>query len=79
MKYEVIWSGPKNGRNVKEHHGIFNTEDEAFESIRAWWKKNDFTPPYIKLARHEKETVVDYGSHICFYIIKQVEDTIKKK
>lgn len=75
MKYEVQWEGFENHKPVTKHHGIFNTLQEAQDSVRAWWKKNNFTPFYVRETRLEDGTVWwDYGSHTCFYYFVVVKD-----
>ena len=68
MKYEVQWHGYEEDEKVIKKHGIFNTLDEAQDSVREWWKKNDFEPYYIRQCMLEDGTCWwDYGSHTCFY------------
>ena len=68
MKYEVQWHGYEENKKVIKKHGIFNTLDEAQDSVREWWKKNDFKPYYIRQCMLEDGTCWwDYGSHTCFY------------
>lgn len=76
MKYEVHWvkawsmcTPPYHD----EHHGIFNSLEEAQASIQAWWKKNDFTPRYVRQMHDEHNNLwMDYGNHRAFYVIKEV-------
>ena len=65
--YNVEWHGYENGKPVIKKHGAFDTLDTAQESVREWWKVNDFEPPYIRQWKHENTIVWDYGSHTCFY------------
>ena len=68
MKYEVQWHGYEGNEKVIKKHGIFNTLDEAQDSVREWWKKNDFKPYYIRQCMLEDGTCWwDYGSYVCFY------------
>ena len=68
MKYEVQWHGYEENNKVIKKHGIFNTLNEAQNSVREWWKKNNFEPYYIRQCMHEDGTCWwDYGSHTCFY------------
>ena len=47
MKYEVHWiSG-----TIDKTHGVFDTLKAAQDSVIAWWKKNDYEPPYIRVVR----------------------------
>lgn len=61
--HEVHWISPTED-NV---HGIFNTLEEAQQSVRDWWKKNKFKPPYIRQWKQDNKTIWDYGSYTCFY------------
>ena len=67
IKYQVEW---KNDR-TKEHnkHGVFNTFEEAIDSIYDWWEKNNFKPPYIRRWTEDRVTAIDYGFHNMFYYI----------
>ena len=43
-RYEVHWiSGSQD-----KFHGVFDTLEEAQNSVRDWWSKNNYTPPYIR-------------------------------
>ena len=70
--FEVHWKGTKDGKRVNETHGKFKTYTEAFQSIRNWWQKNDFEPPYVRKWTRGNVTVLDYGSHVCFYEIWEI-------
>lgn len=66
------------GGRVVEKHGIFDTEKEAEDSIFAWWKENDFEPPYVirnfgKDDAGHRIVILDYGSHVSFYHIVEVD------
>lgn len=74
MKYEVHWLGYEDGKHVEKVHGKFNTLDEAMDSVRDWWKKNNFEPNYVRQWKHENITIWDYGSHVCFYHFVEVDD-----
>lgn len=67
IKYQVEW---KNDR-TKEHnkHGVFDTFDEAMDSIYDWWELNNFKPPYIRRWTEDGITTIDYGFHHMFYYI----------
>ena len=69
-KYQVEW---KNDR-TKEHskHGVFDTYEEALDSIYEWWEANSFNPPYIRRWTKDGVTTIDYGSHNMFYYIVEV-------
>ena len=68
--YEVHWVVPR--KKIDNHHGTFATYGEAADSIRAWWKKHKFEPPYVRVWAVDGVTTWDYGSHVCFYKIKEV-------
>lgn len=75
MRYEVQWHGYENAKQVIKHHGIFNTLEEAQDSVREWWKKNNFKPYYVRSVVLDDGTVWwDYGSHICFYYFVPIEE-----
>lgn len=44
MAYAVHWVG----YGQDNTHGVYKTLEEAQDSVRAWWKKNDFEPFYIR-------------------------------
>lgn len=71
--YEVQWHGYEKGKKVKKKHGHFSTYDEAYASIIDWWKKHDFTPPYVRVYTRNGDTTLDYGNHHCFYHIIKVD------
>lgn len=58
--------------NELENHGLYQTESEAMEAIRAWWNLNGVIPGYVRTWRKEGVTTVGYGSHFYFYKIKEV-------
>ena len=68
--YEVHWVHG----NEDKHHGTFETLEEAQDSVRAWWKKNDFKPYYVRQWTHDNITVWDYGSHTMFYHFIKVDE-----
>ena len=62
--YEVHWIG----HGQDNVHGTFPTIEEAQQSVKDWWAKNDFEPYYIRQWITEDGTMIwDYGSHTCFY------------
>ena len=63
--YQVIWTNGK----IKHKHGVFASFDEAMQSIRDWWDKNDFTLPYVRQWKKDNITYIDYGSHTMSYQI----------
>ena len=78
MSYEVQWQGYEDGKRVLKKHGIFDTLEEAQDSVREWWKKNDFEPYYIRQWKVENRVIWDYGSHTCFYYFVTVGDSNDK-
>lgn len=75
--FEAHWIGQKPDKkgtwqDVDEQHGSFPTYNEAFESIKAWWKQNDFEPLLLRMWKKENVTVIDYGPHDCFYHIVEI-------
>lgn len=78
VKYQVEWHGIEKGKHVIKKHGIFNSEEEAEDSIFTWWKKNDFEPLYVirnfgKDDAGHRIVILDYGSHMSFYHIVEVD------
>ena len=69
-KYEVHWVS----NNQNKFHGVFDTLEEAQNSVRDWWSKNNYTPPYIRAIIKEDCIVWDYGLHNAFYVFKKVEN-----
>lgn len=67
MKYQVEWKHNKTSEHNK--HGIFDTFEEAMDSIYDWWEKNNFNPPYIRRWTEDGITTIDYGFHNMFYYI----------
>ena len=66
--FKVEWHGcDEEYQPVVREHGTFDTLEAAQNSVREWWKKNDFEPPYIRQWKHDNTVVWDYGSHTCFY------------
>ena len=63
--YEVHWLGyDRSGEKVDNTHGTFDTIEEAQKSVRDWWIKNKYEPPYVRQWTVEDGTVVwDYGLH----------------
>lgn len=61
--YKVVWVSPR----IDEEHGTFPTLEEAQQSVRDWWAKNNYTPYYIRQWTRDNITIWDYGSHSCFY------------
>ena len=79
MKYEVHWVkafGMCMGEPHKdEYHGTFNSLEEAQQSVRGWWKKNEYQPRYVREMADDKGRIWwDYGLHSCFYVFKEVAE-----
>lgn len=76
MKYEVHWVkawGCCMGEPYEDkHHGTFNSLDEAQQSVRDWWQKNNFKPRYVRQIADGKGRIWwDYGLHSSFYVFKE--------
>lgn len=67
IKYQVEWKHHQTGTHNK--HGIFDTFEEAMESIYDWWKINNFEPRYVRYWTIDGVTKIDYGFHNVFYYI----------
>lgn len=77
MKYNVYWvnaelpNDPSN-KFIKS----YDTYNEAFQSIKDWWNKNDFYPSLIRFMGDIEEqgtVVIDYGPYFQFYKIVKEE------
>ena len=71
MKYLVQWVS---GNHVVSSIGLFDTIKDAKDSVRNWWEKNRFTPPYVREIKKDNMVTWDYGSHHNFYQFLQVDD-----
>ena len=76
-QYEVHWVKTVGGLMGKpyldKYHGTFNSLKEAQLSVRDWWLKNHFSPPYVRQCVTDDGNVwLDYGQHTAFYVFKQV-------
>ena len=69
-KYEVRWVSDSQDK----FHGLFETLDNAQNSVWHWWNKNNYKPPYVRAIIKEDCIVWDYGLHNAFYIFKEVND-----
>ena len=67
VKYQVEWKHHQT--NTHNTHGIFDTFEEAMESIYDWWKVNNFEPRYVRYWTKDGVTKIDYGFHHMFYYI----------
>ena len=75
--YEVHWVKTVGGLMGKpyldKYHGMFNSLKEAQLSVRDWWLKNSFAPPYVRQCLTKNGDVwLDYGQYTAFYVFKQV-------
>lgn len=76
-QFRLEWHGWEDGKHVVKQHGIFASMEDAVQAICDWWKKNAFTPPYVRYVRNTLPTcpivlTIDYGSHVNFYRILKV-------
>ena len=71
-RYQVQWKNHQTDQHRK--HGIYYTHEEAFQSIREWWKMNEFSPLYVRMWTDSDTgiTTIDYGDHYMFYYIVEV-------
>lgn len=67
IKYQVEWK--HNQADIHNKHGIFDTFEEAMDSIYEWWKVNNFEPRYVRYWTEDGVTKIDYGYHHMFYYI----------
>lgn len=67
IKYQVEWKHHQ--ADIHNKHGVFDTFEEAIDSIYEWWETNNFTPPYIRRWTKDGVTTIDYGLHDMFYYI----------
>lgn len=70
MKYEVHWVSGSQDKT----HGVFSTLEAAQDSVREWWKKHEYEPPYIRVVYRDDYVWWDYGLHNAFYIFKEVQE-----
>ena len=66
-KYQVEWKHHQD--DIHNKHGVFDTHEEAMDSIYEWWETNNFNPLYIRRWTKDGVTTIDYGSHNMFYYI----------
>lgn len=68
--YMLLWE--RDGV-IEGSHGVFKSENEAMESIYAWWDINGFEPFFVRTwVNANNDIKVDYGSHHNFYLIRKV-------
>lgn len=70
--YRLEWQDTRT-YEIKDH-GLYETEADALQAIKDWWKSNDFMPPYYRIMHNPLGITIDYGSHYCFYHITKQED-----
>lgn len=78
MKYNVYWVNAELPNDPIQNKFIksYDTYNEAFQSIKDWWNKNDFYPSLIRFMGDIEEqgtVVIDYGPHFQFYKIVKEE------
>lgn len=81
LRYEVHWvkaQGCCMGEpHEDKYHGTFNSLEEAQKSVTDWWKKNNFTPNYVREMRDEQSRIWwDYGPHFHFYMFVEVKNDL---
>lgn len=69
--YTVYWVNQF--EHIKEQHGSYNTYEQAMQSIIDWWEEIGFHPPYYRVMKHGKSSMVDYGLYDCFYKIEYAD------
>src|SRR5699024_459853 len=67
LNYQVIWLDRE--RNIRKEHGQYHSIEEAYKSIKDWWKAHEYEPAYIRWIEQEELIRIDYGSHTQFYEI----------
>lgn len=78
IKYNVYWKNDNlNGDPTKNKFiSAHDTYDEAFQSIKDWWSKNNFHPLIIRMMGDIEEqgvVLIDYGAYFQFYKIVKEE------
>lgn len=68
--FRLAWADTEN--DIKEYHGVFESEGPAYDSIRKWWSLNNFRPEYVRRWTEGNTTTIDYGSHTRFYFIEKI-------
>lgn len=66
--FTVYWLNQT--KQIKEQHGSYDTFEQAMQSIKDWWKENDFQPRYYRVIEHGQSFMIDYGLYDCFYEIE---------
>lgn len=76
--FQVVWRNnllEKDDPGYESRHGIYDTIDECYQSIKEWWKQNEFYPPYTRWWENPQgEITLDYGSHYFFYHIVKLRE-----
>lgn len=71
MRYELYFKNIYDGRQTLI--GSYLSDKEARAVMVKEIKSKGFAPYYYRMwEQEENETMVDFGSHSCFYIIKRV-------
>lgn len=78
MKYEVHWIkawGMCMGEPYEDkYYGTFNSLEEAQQSVRDWWQKNNLKSRYIRQMTDDKGRIWwDYGLHNAFYMFTRAK------
>lgn len=73
IKYEVHWVHHQ--LDEDKTHGVFDTLEEAIQSVYDWWNQHDYEPPYVRMWTKDGVTTLDYGFHYMFYKIKEIKET----
>lgn len=76
MKYNVYWKDFEDNHGEWDLINSFNDFDSAYDSIKNWWKQNNFIPEHVRIIGDinidDKITIV-YGPYFKFYQIKKEE------
>lgn len=70
IRYQVEWKHHQT--NTHNKHGVFDTFEEAMDSIYKWWEENNFEPSYVRYWTINGVTKIDYGFHHMFYYIREI-------
>lgn len=72
IKYQVEWKHHQ--PDIYKIHDVFDTYEEAMDSIYEWWEANNFKPPYTRRWTENGVTTIDYGLHDMFYYIREISN-----
>lgn len=65
--FTVYWISQT--KRLRKQHGSYDTFEQAMQSIKDWWKENDYQPRYYRVIEHGRSFMIDYGLYDCFYEI----------